>query len=69
MRLPGDLGQLTGGLGALGVGVARAAVLLRDAGQGLLDVVAAAGPGGLAADLARDASAHEGSSFSRLLIP
>ena len=51
--------------GLLGCGVlAVAPVLRRDTGLDLTDVLAAAGPGGLAAGRAADGSAH-GSSFIR----
>ena len=48
---------------ACGAGVPGAPLSGRDAGLDLGDVLAAAGPGGLAAGLARDGSAHGGVSF------
>jgi hypothetical protein len=47
--------------GSLGVGVAEAAVGAGDAGHDLTDVLATAGPGGFAAYLAPDGTAHAGS--------
>ena len=45
------------------LGVAWAALRLRDAGHDLVDVLAAAGPGGLATFSAGDLSAHDNSPF------
>jgi hypothetical protein len=56
--------QRPSGGGSLLVGVAEAAVGAGDAGHDLTDVLATAGPGGLAAYLAPDGTAHAGSPSS-----
>ena len=60
LTAPEELGEKAG---AGFLGVARAALRLRDSGHDLVDVLAAAGPGGLATFSAGDLSAHGGSPF------
>src|SRR5690554_5112172 len=51
--------------GPLGAGVTRASPVAGDAGHDLVDVLAAPGPGGLAAGAAGGRSAHGGSPRDR----